>query len=156
VPIRPYDAAQDERALRACIVEIQDHHHVLEGWPPGEAIADSYLKWLGERCRTYEGCVFLAEEAGVVLGFIAVLAHVPPDAPDDPQPCAFITDVLVRDGHRRRGVATALLAHAEEYARACGARTLRLGVLARNAGAAALYEREGYRDYVRVMTKSLA
>ena len=154
--MRPYDPAHDERELRACVVEIQDHHRALEGWPPGEVIADAYVKWAVERCRVYEGCIFLAEQEGVVLGFVCVLGRVPGDAPDDPDPCAFITDLLVRDGHRRRGVASALLSHAEAYARACGARRLRLGVLARNTGAAVLYERAGYREYIRVMTKSLA
>jgi ribosomal protein S18 acetylase RimI-like enzyme len=155
IGIRPYDSAQDEAVLRACIVEIQEHHRALEGWPPGEHIADTYLKWLQERCRAHQGCIFLAEEAGGVAGFVCVLGVVPGDAPDDPGPCAFITDLLVRSGHRRRGVATALLAHAEAYARACGAHTLRLGVLSRNTGAAALYEGAGFREYVRVLTKPL-
>jgi ribosomal protein S18 acetylase RimI-like enzyme len=155
VAIRPYDPKQDARALRACIVEIQDLHHALEGWPSGEAIADTYLTWIADRCRALQGCIFLAEEDGVVVGFVCVLGVVPGDAPDDPDPCAFITDVIVRDGHRRKGVATALMAHAEAYARACGAQTLRLGVLSRNTEAAALYDRLGYREYVRVLTKTL-
>lgn len=155
IGIRPYDPAQDAGALRACIVEIQDYHRALEGWPPGEAIADTYLRWIAERCRAHEGCIFLAEEAGAVLGFVCVLGSVPGDAPDDPEACAFITDLLVRGGNRRRGVATLLLSHAEAYARACGAHTLRLGVLARNTDAGAFYDRAGFRDYVRVLTKPL-
>jgi ribosomal protein S18 acetylase RimI-like enzyme len=44
---------------------------------------------------------------------------------------------------------------AESFARSRGAKELRLGVIDRNADARAMYRGLGFRDYLRVLTKSL-
>jgi ribosomal protein S18 acetylase RimI-like enzyme len=56
----------------------------------------------------------------------------------------FLADVAVLDAYRRRGVARALLARAEEEARARRKRFLGLYVSAGNAGARALYRSLGF------------
>jgi ribosomal protein S18 acetylase RimI-like enzyme len=48
-----------------------------------------------------------------------------------------------------------LLAAAEGHARARGARTLYIGVLAANAGAAELYRKVGFRPYSELLIKTL-
>jgi ribosomal protein S18 acetylase RimI-like enzyme len=58
----------------------------------------------------------------------------------------FLTDVAVLLPFRRRGVAQALLARAEEEARLRRKRFLGLYVSAANSGARALYRRVGFRD----------
>lgn len=58
----------------------------------------------------------------------------------------FITDVAVRSEYRRRGVAQALLARAEEQARLRRKRSLALYVSASNIGARQLYRSNGFRD----------
>src|SRR5213596_1578927 len=55
-----------------------------------------------------------------------------------------IAGFAVAPGDRRRGVASALLAAAEQQARARGARKLSLRVFGTNATAARLYERLGF------------
>jgi ribosomal protein S18 acetylase RimI-like enzyme len=57
-----------------------------------------------------------------------------------------LQDVQVRQQYRRRGVASALTAHAEDETRTRGFDRLRLGVSADNAPAQALYRRCGYLD----------
>ena len=57
-----------------------------------------------------------------------------------------LQDVEVRPEFRRRGVASALTAHAEDETRTRGFDRLRLGVGADNAPAQALYRRWGYLD----------
>jgi GNAT superfamily N-acetyltransferase len=84
-----------------------------------------------------------------------VVASTRGDSPDDPAVFAWLHDIFVRRLDRRGGVGTALLAHAEAFARSRGARLLRLGVLDRNADARAFYRVRGFRDYVRVVTKDL-
>jgi ribosomal protein S18 acetylase RimI-like enzyme len=56
-----------------------------------------------------------------------------------------IAGLAVAPGYRRRGVASALLAAAEQQARARGARKLSLRVLGTNATATRLYERLGFQ-----------
>jgi ribosomal protein S18 acetylase RimI-like enzyme len=57
-----------------------------------------------------------------------------------------LQDVEVRREYRRRGIASALTARAEEEARTRGFDRLRLGVSVDNAPAQALYRRCGYVD----------
>ena len=57
-----------------------------------------------------------------------------------------LQDVEVRPEYRRRGIASALTAHAEGEARTRGFDRLRLGVSADNAPAQALYRQRGYVD----------
>ena len=57
-----------------------------------------------------------------------------------------VAGLAVAPGDRRRGVASALLAAAEQQARARGARKLSLRVLSSNAPAMRLYERLGFRS----------
>ena len=72
----------------------------------------------------------------------------------DPHPaCGHVADVglMVAHAARRRGVGTALLAEAEEWARGAGVRKIELHVFPHNEAALALYEglgyrREGYRE----------
>ena len=56
-----------------------------------------------------------------------------------------IVGLAVAPGDRRRGVASALLAAAEQHARARGARKLSLRVLGTNEPAMRLYERQGFQ-----------
>lgn len=56
-----------------------------------------------------------------------------------------IVGLAVAPGSRRRGVASALLAAAEQHARARGARKLSLRVLSSNETAMRLYERHGFQ-----------
>jgi ribosomal protein S18 acetylase RimI-like enzyme len=57
-----------------------------------------------------------------------------------------LQDVQVRPEHRRRGVASAVTAAAEEHALARGFTRLRLGVSEGNTAAQALYRRCGFAD----------
>jgi ribosomal protein S18 acetylase RimI-like enzyme len=56
-----------------------------------------------------------------------------------------IVGLAVAPANRRRGVASALLAAAEQHARARGARKLSLRVLSSNETAVRLYERHGFQ-----------
>jgi len=154
--IRPYDAARDSEGLRACIIEQQDVHHRLEpGWPEGQAIVSDYMTYLETQCAAHDGRVIVAECRGDVVGFVCVLASVRGDSPDDPATFAWIQDVFVKPAYQRRGLATRLMNEAESFSRARDARLLRLGVLDRNEDARSFYRRLGFRDYVRILTKSL-
>jgi GNAT superfamily N-acetyltransferase len=156
ITIRPFDPARDARSLRQCIIEHQDFHRDLEpSWPAGEPIAAEYLTYLEQECSLRNGCILIAHDGQDAAGFVCVVASTRGAAPDDPDPYAWIQDIFVMPGWRRRGVASLLLAEAEQFARAQGARQLRLGVLDRNPDARMFYERHGFREYTHVLTKPL-
>jgi ribosomal protein S18 acetylase RimI-like enzyme len=156
IAIRAYDGARDAQTLRALNIEHQDFSRALEpSWPEGTAVVDQYVAFLEKECAAHDGCVLLAESRGGVVGFVCVVASTRGDSPDDPATFAWIHDIFVSPEHRRRGVATALMAAAEAFARSRGADELRLGVIERNTNARELYRGLGFRDYTRVLTKPL-
>ena len=67
----------------------------------------------------------------------------------------YVSDVVVLSAYRRRGIGRALLLQAEAFAREHGAETLKINVLARNGGAAALYRASGFREYEVSLLKRL-
>jgi ribosomal protein S18 acetylase RimI-like enzyme len=145
----------DLAAMRACIVELQEFERRIDDrLRPGESMAGDYLAHMIGRCRECEGTILVADCEGSVAGFATVLAHVPFEELDDPPGnYALVTDLVVRDGFRRRGLASALLAEAERYARAAGATELRIGVLSGNRAAAELYRSRGFTPYLQILTK---
>ncbi len=155
--IRHYEPSRDRDQLRACIVELQDFERALEPrLPRGEEMADQYLVFMLERCARTSGRVFVAEVDHTVVGFVAVLANVSPEEPDeDRAPYAYVSDLVVRSAYRRRGLGRALLEHAEWFALGAGATLLRVGVLARNDGARRLYASMGFGDYTVQLIKPL-
>ncbi|GAA0803965.1 GNAT family N-acetyltransferase [Spirilliplanes yamanashiensis] len=69
--------------------------------------------------------------------------------------CAFLYDIEVRPEHRGTGLGRALLAAAEEVARAGGAGALELNVFGGNARAVRLYSSAGYTVVTQQMRKPL-
>ena len=153
--IRECEPVRDRAGLRACVVELQEFERAIEpSLPKGEEMADRYLAHMLRRCAEATGRIFVAEAAGAIVGFVGVLARVVPE-PDEGQAYAYVSDLIVLSDHRRKGLGRALLEHAETDARGEGARVLRVGVLARNAGAARLYRSLGFGDYTIQLGKSL-
>jgi ribosomal protein S18 acetylase RimI-like enzyme len=86
---------------------------------------------------------FLVGEAdGVVVGYIRLGSPLP--LPENAHVIA-VLGLAVAPAARRRGVASALLAAAEERARAHGARKLSLRTFSTNPDAIRLYTRFGFR-----------
>ena len=153
--IRECDPVGDRPGLRACVVELQDFERGIEPTlPKGEEMADRYLAHMLRRCADGTGRIYVTEADGRIVGFVGVLARVVPE-PDESQAYAYVSDLVVLPAYRRRGLGRALLERAEAYARREGARSLRVGVLARNDGAGRLYHRLGFADYTVQLTKPL-
>jgi ribosomal protein S18 acetylase RimI-like enzyme len=147
----------DIRSVRACVVELQDDmRRIDDRLGSGESMADAYRDYLFEQCITSVGTILVVESDCEVVGFACVLARVPHEGLDEPSGhYAFITDLIVREPFRRRGLGEALLEAAERWARTAGATDLRLGVLSENASAMRLYLRAGFKPYSEILAKPL-
>jgi len=144
--------------VRACFVALQEVEHGIDpAAPRGEAVADAYLDRMFARCATWSGHVFVAELDGGIIGFVCVWGRVPPQEPDEPQAdYAYVSDLVVLDAWRRRGIGRALLERAEAYARSLGMDAIGIGVMAGNQNARALYEARDYHEVHVELRKSLA
>jgi ribosomal protein S18 acetylase RimI-like enzyme len=155
--IRPYRDA-DLPAFEHCVAVMQDAERVIDpALPPGSEVAAAYSAQVRDRCAAPDGAILVAEHNAEVAGFVAVLAHVPPEDLDEaPGTHALVSDLVVLPRFRRLGIGAALLRAAEAHARERGARLVRVAVLAGNATAEALYVRAGYTPWLVTMRKQLA
>jgi ribosomal protein S18 acetylase RimI-like enzyme len=152
--IREYHLA-DAPAVRRCVVALQEFERTIDPrLRPGETMADGYCQQMHARCAESDGRVFVAEQGGAVVGFVAVLAREPfTELDDSPGAYALVTDLVVLASHRNQGIGRRLLERAEAFARAAGAQELRIGVLAKNASARRLYLSAEFRRHLEVFTK---
>jgi ribosomal protein S18 acetylase RimI-like enzyme len=156
VLIREYDPTADYPALHASFVELQAWEQSFEpGLPAPDEAAVPYLAEVFRSCAENSGRIFLAEADGAVVGFVCVLAKVPPSADDGHEPYAYISDLVVRASNRGRGIGRELMVRAESFARELGAKQLKVGVLVRNEATHAFYRSGGFRDYTVQLVKPL-
>jgi RimJ/RimL family protein N-acetyltransferase len=91
--------------------------------------------------RSRDAAVFVAEDAGGVVGRLSVAR--------DPHPSSHhVADLglMISRSHRRRGIGLALMEAAEGWARSVGIEKLELHVFPHNAPARTFYARLGYRE----------
>jgi ribosomal protein S18 acetylase RimI-like enzyme len=156
IVVRRFDPTRDAESLRSCIIDHQNFHRSLEpSWPSGDAMIGDYMAYLEAECAVHNGCIIMADYVEQTAGFVCVVASTRGESPEDPAPFAWIHDIFVKPEHRRRGVASILMAEAERFARSQGARVLRLGVLDRNEHARALYVKHGFREHAHALTKHI-
>lgn len=121
---------------------------------PGEGTERGYGSFLGSVLDSDEDCVFVAEENGVVAGYVYA-ALEPLSWKELRGPAGFIHDVAVTEEGRRTGVGTKLMQTAIDWLRQRGAPQVILWTAAPNEGAHALFRRLGFRDTMIEMTLDL-
>jgi GNAT superfamily N-acetyltransferase len=105
--------------------------------PLGSDEVDVVVEGLGlARLHQGDGFYLVAWAGRLPVGHLHLALSEPPE----------IQDVEVRPSHRGRGVAMALIAAAEDAARARGFDEVRLEVSVDDAGARRLYRKCGYQD----------
>jgi RimJ/RimL family protein N-acetyltransferase len=134
-PAEPGDAAELVALASAVAAE-------PEGW----LLADSRWRSVGDERRWIravrrhpDAVLIVAERGGVLAGRLSIAR--------DPHPAsAHVADLglMVDARFRRRGIGTALLVAAEEWARSAGVTKLELHVFPHNTPAIALYDKHGY------------
>lgn len=111
----------------------------------GKALPDAVLKALPQRLAGRAGFIsFLAFVGDEAVGLINCFEGFSTFAA---QPLLNVHDIAVLPSHRRRGIARALLAAAEEAARQRGCCKLTLEVLSSNHAAMAAYAQQGFAPY---------
>ncbi len=117
-----------------------DAYRVFYGAEPAPLKADAFVHGLIIHGKTH---FFLAREAeGLpMLGFVHLMPSISTVAM---RPIWLLEDLFVAPASRQKGVATALMAYAENFARQTGAERLTLATAHDNSTAQFLYKRMGY------------
>ena len=156
VRIRPATTA-DVPALGRMGASLLRLHHSFDEQrfiaPRGNA-EEGYGWFLGSQLEDAEAVVFVAERAGEVVGYI--YAALEPHSWKELRDAAgFIHDIVVNEGHRGAGIASALIDAACAWLKAHGAPRVLLGTAERNHAAQRLFERAGFRRTMIEMTREL-
>lgn len=125
--------AGDEAAIRRLFVEMLRsifHTQEVEGYPVG---------YVGRFFTGGEDEILVAEQAGMVVGFLSLESHR-----EGEPPFLYLDDFSVTAACRGQGIGSRLLDMAEEYAAALGLGEIHLHVERDNLGARRLYRRRGF------------
>ncbi len=147
----------DYEALCAVIREADALHcaHLPDVFQPfpGPARDRNYIVGLIEDPMAL---LLVAEHRGQLVGFLNATVRDAADIPLlVPRRYAFVENIVVKEGFRRRGVGEALMAEAQRWAEAQGASTMELNVYEFNQTAQAFYRRLGYETLTRRMRRRL-
>jgi GNAT superfamily N-acetyltransferase len=145
----------DREALEDCVAELQAFERTIyANRVEPAALRGTYLDSLLAQCQESNGRIFVAEQAGRVVGFACILCRVvSEEIIVKDREYAYLTDLVVCEPHRRTGLGAELMHTAEAFAVSQGATRIVVGVLANNAAAHAFYRKLGYTDSEIVLEK---
>ncbi|NIX77945.1 GNAT family N-acetyltransferase [Microvirga terricola] len=118
--------------------------------------AEGYYDELMQRLGSRQGRIILAIDNGIVVGAMGFSCDQ--DAAyitDDVRRHGTVTDLIVNEQWRGRGVGQMLLREAERLTREAGFKRLHIGVLAANERAERTYRAFGFEPYVTLLVKDL-
>jgi GNAT superfamily N-acetyltransferase len=157
MPIREFVARTDMARVRECLIELQNHERAIDSrMPSGEDIVDAYMPEMLNRCDDCVGKILVAEVDGEIAGYVTILTKVTSEelAAGDFE-FGLVSDIVVLQKHRKRGLGRELLDAAETYARTCKVKWLRIGALEGNQAARTLYSSMGFSGLYVELEKDL-
>lgn len=138
--------------------DLQAHElRIYDRTRPPDTMGPWYIARLKEATGQGRGRILVAERAGRVVGYAAMLTAISAEDERDeiPYSYAHVDDLGVLASARSEGVGAALLEACEAIAREAGQRWIRLGVLAANERARGFYARQGYGEILLTLEKKL-
>jgi GNAT superfamily N-acetyltransferase len=120
------------------------------------AAAEECYAAIMARIASDGGALVVACEGDAILGVLSLaFATDEPFVQADLRRYGVVTDLLVAQAHRNRGIGRTLLAEAERRTKAEGHARLMIGVLSANREALDSYERLGFAPYMVTLAKNL-
>lgn len=155
ITVRPARLPQDKPAIIDFIWGLQryeaafEHDRRLDGDYAEEQFA-------AITARADKGSIFLAEVDGHIMGWVVVIEDESPVyVIDEERHAAVVVELYVDPQGRGQGAGRALLVACEEWGRQRGCSIIRIGHLASNRLAGAVYDKAGYEPYVVSRRKKL-
>lgn len=140
VQLRPYQP-EDLPFIQELFSELQTYEkNLLSDRADAREIFAHYWSEVEQAVNAHSGEVVVALENDVIVGYIFYL--VEKDVLNT-SPHLYVSDLVVAEEHRRKGIASLIMSHAEQYAKEHKLTAVRVGVLA-TSSAKSFYEKQGY------------
>ena len=146
-------------AAKDLLVELQTHISASDKFGivvMKDDFRNAYFEFLTAEIKKQSGKIFLALKGNRAVGLIACKIFQGGGEADITTVCpkiGFISDLIVTESERGRGIGKMLLERTERYFNDCGCDYAQLEVSARNTVAAELYDKAGYEPYCVYMIK---
>lgn len=158
--IREY-TTQDIGAIEAALYRFQNYLASLDDLgriqcKPG--YGEAYLTDLLNKIKEHGGQIFVAEEAGKIIGFTAGILEEETDMhrfESVPLKYGLITDVFVEEEYRGTGIGKQLMTVIEQYFKDQKCDVALLRVIAQNTNAYKMYQQIGYVTREHELHKTL-
>ena len=147
--VLPFDS-RFERDVKRLFLTLQLHIAALDGgdrFLPKPDFEDAYFDYTLRKHAEHDGALFVAVRGDRAIGVIACEIYF--GEGDDafllnPPKSGFVSDLVVADGERGRGIGKALLAAARRYFGSKGCDRMELHVFAPNKSAYDFYVSQGF------------
>lgn len=122
------------------------------GFDPVHRLKDDahigFAQYVRDKLLSEEDLFLVAIISGKVVGFsIAAVVKGRPDVYEK-APVIEVSDMLVLEEHRRRGVGTEMLDHIRRWGKSKGIMRIELNAATRNGIGLAFWEKHGFKDYI--------
>lgn len=157
VRVREADLARDRAKLESFVLGSNTYEAQFESDRRLDAkVGSDYLPDIVDRVTKKRGRIYVAEDAGTVIGWAASYAdNHEPFVKEDERPFGYVAELFVDEAYRGRHVGRELLKACEDHFRALGLKTVLIGALSPNTRAVNAYRAAGYADYAINLRKVL-
>ena len=121
---------------------------------PGDHPERGYAWFLGQQLEREDAAILVAERRGAVVGYVHTAVE-PQSWKELREECGYIHDVMVDEGSRGAGIATAMMTAAFEWLTARQVPRVVLWTASANEAAQRLFAQLGFRPTMIEMTREL-
>jgi ribosomal protein S18 acetylase RimI-like enzyme len=152
ISIKPYTSEQSQQVLDL-FHELQLHEHQFDTKKSLDAQDEAqYLQELVQTVAEKSGEVLVAVQDGVCVGFIAWYLE---NEPEFSQTYGYISDIVVAQHFRGKGIGQQLLDLAITHIRETSVKRVHIGCLLENTDTKKFYEKNGFAEYCVEMVRNL-
>jgi ribosomal protein S18 acetylase RimI-like enzyme len=157
VNIRDADLARDKQALMRFLMGSNRFESQWERDRRLDAeFPEEYLSQLVERARSKQGRLFVADQAGSVIGWaMCFLDEHDTFVEREERSIGYVAEMYVEEEQRGRHIGRTLLKACEDHFRALGVKSVLISALSPNVRALNAYRAAGYSDYAVNLRKIL-
>lgn len=151
--VREY-TRNDVNGIKQCLIELQEFERMIDPHRlEGMFVAHEYLEHLLRICGYGKGKIFVAEKNGEIIGMISVLIEEDKKHFRKARRFAYISDLIITELYRDKGIGKELINKAEEYAISQRVNTIQVPILARDHTYLNTYLHNGFHGFELILRK---